>query len=285
VGRRGLPLVLRLSELWYAQHVLTGDRFLRHLAPGDRGVRAAWAVAVRLANRHRALRFEPSQRLRASISWNSEALRELAGRPERVDALREAVIHPVSPHADVLAALDRKPAAHPLVAYLGRVTTYKGAEVALDAVRGLREQHGIDARIVFGGPCDPDMRRRLETGFSEVSGQLDTAGVARLLSEAHAVIVPSVQPEAFGLSAVEAALARAPVVAADSGGIPEALRPGEHALFFPPGDAAQAAVQLARTLRDVDETTSRTERAFRRGREFSLDRYVRESEQLIEVSR
>ena len=285
VARRGLPLVMRLSELWYAEHVLTGDRFLRHLGPGDHGARAAWAQLVRLANHHPRLRFEPGQRLRAAVSWNSATLRELAGPPEVVDMVAERVIHPVSPHAEILTRLERAPAAEPLVAYLGRVTTYKGAEVAREAVAALRSDHGVIARLVYGGPVDDAMRAALAAPYVEFRGQLDSAGVARLLSEATVVIVPSLRPEAFGLSAVEAALARAPVVAADSGGIPEALRPDDHALFFPPGDAAAAATQLARAITDAAGTAARVERAFSRAREFSVESYVAESEELIAKTR
>lgn len=282
-ARRGLPLVLRLSELWYASHLVTGDRFLRHLAPGDRGPRAAWAQAIRAVNYHPLLRFTCDLRLRAAISWNSQTLRELVGTPWNVVPLEERVIHPVSPHTQVLATHPRAPAA-PLVAYLGRVTTAKGAEVARDAVAVLRERHGIDARLCYGGPCDGTMAAKLRAPFVDFCGPLDTHGVAHLLAKAHAVIVPSVEPEAFGLSAVEAALARAPVVASASGGIPEALRPEEHALFFPPGDANAAGAQLARALSAPDDTAARVERAYARANSFSLRRYVQESEDLIEYT-
>jgi glycosyltransferase involved in cell wall biosynthesis len=281
-ARRGLPLVLRLSELWYAEHLLTGDRFLRHLVPGETGARAGWGRAVRAVNRHPRLRFPRDLRLRAALSWNSQALRELAGTPEVVEPLEERVIHPVSRHAQVLADNPRMPAAEPLIAYLGRVTTSKGAKVARDAVAALRQRHGIGARLTYGGPCNDEMRAKLTAPFVDFRGQLDAQGVAQMLAQAHAVIVPSVDPEAFGLSAVEAALARAPVVASYSGGLPEALRPEEHALFFPPGDASAASAQLARTLNARKETTTRVERAFARAGEFSCEQYVQESEDLIQ---
>lgn len=71
----GYPLVFRLAELWYAATLLRGDRFLRHLHPGDRGPRRAWAALMRGMNHHPALRLAPEQPVRVAISWCSDDLR------------------------------------------------------------------------------------------------------------------------------------------------------------------------------------------------------------------
>ena len=42
----GRPLAIRLSDPWLGR-VYASDQFMRHLQPGDRGVRRAWALGVR----------------------------------------------------------------------------------------------------------------------------------------------------------------------------------------------------------------------------------------------
>lgn len=285
----GVPTVCRFSELWFARSFLSGDRFLRHLSPGERGVRGLWARVARLVNRHPALRLNPDLRFPAAVSWNSEALRRLAGVPPAIDPVVERVIYPATDRNAAFGRLERRPSPEPTVAYVGRVTSAKGAEVACRALSLLRRDHGVDARLVFAGDCRPQMRRRLSRlnralgveGFVALLGALDTEQLGALLATAHVVVVPSIEPEAFGLAAVEAALAGAPVVASNIGGIPEALADGEHALLFAPGDPAACARALANVLADPAATRLRVRAALERAKQFSLESYLDESEKLI----
>ena len=94
-------------------------------------------------------------------------------------------------------------------------------------------------------------------------------------------MIPSVWEDPFPLVCVEGAMARVPMVASDIGGIPECLHDREHALLFPPGDASACADALAEILTDTEGTEARVKRAFTRGQEFSLDRYLEASEQFL----
>jgi glycosyltransferase involved in cell wall biosynthesis len=292
----GVPVVIRLSELWYARNIVAGDRFLRELRPdgegdGD-GVRGLWARAARSVNRVPALRIDLSRPLLATVSWASEALRRDAGVPELVDVRAQRVIHPGSSRQATYAAMARRPAAEPTIAYAGRVTTAKGAEVACRAVAALRAGHGVDARLLYAGTCAPAMRRRLRRlarrlGVSErieLLGALGEADLGELLARTHAVVLPTLEHDAFPLVALEAAAARAPVVAARVGGLPEAL-PHGCALSFAPGDAAACAAALAATLADAAATEKRVARAFERARAVTVDAYLDASEELIADAR
>jgi glycosyltransferase involved in cell wall biosynthesis len=288
-ARTDTPLVCRFSELWFAQNFLTGDRFLRHLAADGHPRRAAWSAMARGVNRHPALRLAAQPRVRATISWASEALRRAAGPPAGVEPTLERVIHPATPRSASFAALEHRPAERPTVAYVGRVTLAKGAEVACRALAVLRQRHGVDARLVYAGPVAGAMRRRLSRLARElgVSGDVALAGpladdaLGVLLSGADAVVIPTVDFDAFPLASIEAAMARVPVVASRIGGIPEALADREHALLFAPGDAGACAAALAAALGDRDATAARVDRAFHRASCFTVDRYLDASERLI----
>ena len=286
----GYPVVFRLSELWFAASLLRGDRFLRHLYPGDRGLWSLWAAVVRGMNRHPDLRLEPGRPARMAVSWCSDDLRDRVALPPAFEPVIERTIYPATRHEQELSLLQRQPDGDPTIAYAGRVTVAKGAEVALHALAALRDQEAIEARLLFAGPCKPAMRRRLGSlarelrieSHVEFLGPLDVAALGGLLQRARAVVVPSIEPEAFPIVCMEAALARAPVVASRIGGIPEGLRDGTDALLFEPGDARACAAALAATLRDRGAADDRVANAFARMRGFSLDRYVAASERLIE---
>lgn len=285
----GIPVICRFSELFYASTFLEGDRFLRHLRPGERGARGAWARALRAVNRLPPLRIDPEMRMRAGISWASASLRDTAGTPASIDPVVERVIHPATPCPDVFAAVCRAPDRRPSVAYIGRVTVAKGAEVAMRALGVARASHGLDLRLVFAGTCAPDIRRRLDalagelgvTGYVEYLGHLPPEELAAVLAGASVALIPSLEHEAFSLAAVEAALAGTPVVAARVGGIPEALHDQEHALLFEPGDARTCARAIAAVLACPGEAAARADRARVRAAELSLEVYLDRSEELI----
>ena len=288
VVEAGVPIVYRLSELWFASALYRSDRFVGALLPGQRGVRRAWSLLVRAVNRHPALRLDPTRPAAAAVSWCSDDLRARTTLPSTVRPVLERTIH--SGTSAGYASLPRQPAAEPTIAYAGRVTTAKGAEVAVRALAQLRRDEGVPARLVLAGPCRPEMARTIATLAAdlgverevELAGPLDPDALGRVLQRAHAVVVPTLTHEAFGRICVEAALARVPVVASRVGGIPEALHDRTHALLFPPGDARACAAALAATLRDQASTQARVRRALRHARQFSAARFVEKSEAFLE---
>jgi glycosyltransferase involved in cell wall biosynthesis len=286
----GVPIVYRLSELWFASALYRGDRFVGYLLPGQRGVRRAWSWVVRAVNRHAALRLDPTRTSPAAISWCSDDLRARATLPSAVRPVLERTIYDGT--SAEFASLPRRPSVQPTIAYAGRVTTAKGAEVAVRALASLRGEHAVPARLVLAGPCEPRMARSIERLAAELAvahevelvGPLEQDELGRLLQRAHAVVIPTLTHEAFGRVCIEAALARVPVVAARVGGIPEALHDGIHALLFRPGDADACAAALAATLRDPAGAQARVRRAFERARLFSASRFVEASEAFLEES-
>jgi glycosyltransferase involved in cell wall biosynthesis len=284
----GSPVVYRLSELWVASSLHWGDQFVGHLANGRGGLHRGWSWLVRGVNHHRALRLDPRRPVPVAVSWCSDDLRARVTLPPGVRPVIERTIYPGV--AGPFATLPRRPSDRPTIAYLGRVTTAKGAELAVEALAALRARHGIAAHLVLAGHCSAPMARRLGrlagsleiAGSVELAGQLEREPLARLLQRAHAVVIPTVTHEAFGRVCIESALARAPVVAARIGGIPEALRDGEHALLFEPGDVEACASALAAALSDGTSAKARARRAFEHARRFSVERYVDAEEELLE---
>jgi glycosyltransferase involved in cell wall biosynthesis len=285
----GAPVAYRLSERFYARALHRGDLYMASLDGPVRGARKAWGRLVRMVNHHPALGFDPETPIRAAISWCSESLRRDVELPSTVEPAFERVIYPASEHGAALAQLERRPAEQKTIAYVGRVTTPKGVEVAYRALAALRDAHGIEARLVLAGNCTSAMRSQLdalagELGIREhveLPGFLPADQLGALLQSAHGLVVPSLAHEAFPLACVEGALARVPIVAARVGGIPEVVVAGEHALLFEPGDAAACARALAETFHDPAATNKRVGRAFKHARGFSLERYLRASEEFI----
>jgi glycosyltransferase involved in cell wall biosynthesis len=270
-----------------ASSLYTGDRYLRALLPGQRGVRGAWAAATRLYNRRLGL--DPSTPHRAAVSWASNALRQHVALPPFVDPVLERTIHPATTQEAAFSAIERTPSPTPSYLYLGRMTTAKGIEVAYRALASLRGEHGIDARLVLVGTAKPELTAELEVLAAELGvadavddrGRLETEELATVLAQVGAIVLPTVEWDVFPLVLIEAGLARVPIVAARIGGVPEAVVDGEQALLFEPGDADACAAALATVFREPEQAAERARHAYERMRGLSVERYREESERFI----
>ncbi len=289
IADAGVPVAVRVCEQWFGK-LFVGDQFMRELLPGSRRpARAAWALGCRAFNHLPALRLDPMASVPLAISWNSEAIRKMAGLPPMAVPVLERVGHSVPRHGDLYAAVVRDPAPEPEIVFIGRVTPFKGVSVAIEALALLRSAHAIEANLTVVGPEDPnhgsELRRLAERlGVSRAvrwHGPATPEEIAGVLAGAYALIVPSTWDEPFPLVTIEGALARVPLVAADVGGIGEGMHDEEHALLFPRGSAELAAVALARTLRESGPTSARVERAHARAQQFRLGPYLDAQERFV----
>jgi glycosyltransferase involved in cell wall biosynthesis len=142
------------------------------------------------------------------------------------------------------------------------VTPGKGHDVLLDALAPLTDLrwHCLCVGSLERDPMFVEqLRRRVAAG--EMDGRVRFAGpqagaeLAASYSAADVLVLPS-RAETFGMVVTEALARGLPVVAADVGGVPEALghgargvRPG---LLVPPGDAAAFGDALRAWLEDAD---------------------------------
>jgi glycogen(starch) synthase len=95
------------------------------------------------------------------------------------------------------------------------------------------------------------------------TGHLPDADLAALLRAADAVVLPS-RYEPFGIVALEAAAAGAPLVASTAGGLGEVVVDGETGLSFPPGDVTGLAMAVGAVLADPAAAARRARAARKR---------------------
>lgn len=288
----GAAVAYSICEGWF-QSLYSGDRFMRDLAALRPGVRGLWGRAMRAVNRHPALRLDLTTRVPASICWVSDALRRQTPLPPTVEPVEQRVIYTGVHEPALWTSVERRPRGDPpLVAFVGRLEPQKGPDVAYRALAALRDLHGVEARLVLVGRPDPAMEPQLdrlgcELGIAdrvEQLGQVGQARVASLMGEAAALVVPSVWQEPSGGICLEAGLARVPVVASRSGGMPEGLLEEEHALYFDIGDHEGCAAALARVLENPEEARARSARAFERAQSFTFDHYMAQMNEFVEAA-
>ncbi len=227
--RRGLPLVL--TEHSSTLPAIAADPVWRALyAEALAGAAAIIAVSEALAAD--ILAIDPSVGGRLHTVGNVVAVDDFAAPP--LEARR----------ADELLFVGfRKPG--------------KGIDLLLDAfARAYARRPSLRLRLVGGSGSSEDERawhvRLAVLGIADavsVEPETDRAGVAAAMARASIFVHPSSR-ETFGVVAAEALAAGLPVVAVDSGGVPEILGPDPtaHGRIVPKGDPEALAAAILDVL-------------------------------------
>ena len=144
----------------------------------------------------------------------------------------------------------------PLIGIVGRVDPEKGVDVLARALAGAPGPAAEATLAVVGdvavgsasagAAVRAEAERLLGDRVRFVGRRDDIPEVHRALD----VLVNASVAEPFGRSVLEALSSGTPVVATDSGGIPEFVDDGETGLLVPPGDHAALAAALDRVLGD-----------------------------------
>lgn len=135
--------------------------------------------------------------------------------------------------------------------YAGRLVEEKGLRVLAEAWR--RHPDPPPLEIAGAGPLAP-----LFEGLPRVTllGSLPHAEVLARMGRARAVLVPSLWPEPFGRTVIEAYARGTPVIATAVGGLPDLVDDGVTGLLVPPGSPA-ALLDAVERLRPAMRSKAR----------------------------
>jgi glycosyltransferase involved in cell wall biosynthesis len=174
------------------------------------------------------------------------------------------------------------PEGHPWrLLFLGRADPVKGGDLLLKALPRAAENldRPLALTVAAAGPSLPDWRRIADAVRSD-RVEIDFIGwntkAEDLFLESHLLLMPSIWPEPFGLSGIEAGFHAVPAVAFASGGIPEWLSDGQNGYLArsDPPTADNLAAAIARALCDREHYLQLRTNALRHAREFSMSRHM-----------
>jgi glycogen(starch) synthase len=166
--------------------------------------------------------------------------------------------------AEVAAARSRYAASGPLVGFAGRLVYEKGVQHLVSAIPQLADEHpGLRVVIAGDGPYRAELveaarKLRLQKTIS-FAGFLGNE-LPAVFAATDATVVPSLY-EPFGMVALEAAAAGAPLAVAETGGLAEIVEPGVTGVTFPHSNPEALATAVGTLLAEPDHARSLAKQA------------------------
>jgi glycosyltransferase involved in cell wall biosynthesis len=234
--------------------------------------------------RRQSKRLELMTKYRALIATSEHIAHELS----RYDLKAERVYCPVTtsttPPAQPPSANDDEIT----LIFSGRMTELKGGQYLISALPEIQLRLQKRLRVLFAGdgPAHSQWTEQsnaiaTDSISIEFRGWLDSSALAVHLTTSHLLVYPSVWPEPFGLSGLEAGLYGVPSVAFAVGGIPEWLHEGVNGHLAPVG-VQSLADAIIRSLANPEHYSRLRAGACLRAHEFSLDRHLSELLPILE---
>jgi glycosyltransferase involved in cell wall biosynthesis len=176
-------------------------------------------------------------------------------------------------------------ASFPIILFVGRVFKEKGVDHLIRACALLKQDFNL---VVVGDGWDLERCKSIahDLGLQDkvdFKGFLPSKKVARLYQQSRIVAVPSVWPEPFCLTGLEAMSYKKPVVAYDSGGISQWLRNGKNGFLVERLSGKGLAEKLDLLLKDVSLAEKMGNEGYNIVRDkFTFKRHLDELEELFE---
>lgn len=206
-----------------------------------------------------------------SLNWVSFSIAQRTGMPDDTNWVGN-VYHGVSDTA-------LRPVTTPAggyVVYLGRIIEPKGVHLAIAAVHEYNRATGSNMRLKIAGKHYASSEKKsywdtrikpLISDDIEYIGYIGTTDEKQqLLANAEALLVPSLFDEPFGMVAVESLACGTPVIALDSGALPEVIEDGKTGIIVKTvydkeaRDETETAKRLAQAVKaigDISRTNCR----------------------------
>jgi len=189
------------------------------------------------------------------------------------------------PEAERQAFRARFAAPHqPLIFFVGRMVREKGVQVLLQAMPIVRAEIPDAKLVVVGGGYRAHLEEFVRFCHLEdtvqFTGFIPDSDLLRLYRVADVAVYPSLY-EPFGIVALEAMAAGAPVVVSDAGGLKEVVRHEETGILTYAGNAESLAWGILRTLQDPTAAQRRAHNAQKAvQREFNWKRIAQQTQQV-----
>jgi glycosyltransferase involved in cell wall biosynthesis len=178
-----------------------------------------------------------------------------------------------------------------VIALVGRINSWKGQQLLLQSFKTVIEKYK-NIKLVYLGSAPPnqtifetELRNKikeynLESNVILIPFQKE---IEKFWNSIDIAVVPSTEPEPFGMVVIEAMLAKKPVIASNHGGPTEIVVGNETGILFEPNNHNSLSDALEKLIQDEQLRKIYGENGFKRVHNtFSLENHVNHFEKIFE---
>lgn len=231
----------RIPHIWHVHELLISPRVVTRGFPWMLRLLADRVVCNSTMTKEWLLHEQPSLDARTMVIWNG-----LGPRPPVQNTMKNEL----RKRLDVLDG-------QLLVALVGRINRMKGQILLVEAAtilwkRGFRNIHFLIVGSVFLGQEKllDNLNRQIASSQAreKIHVMPFTDDVWNVWDACDIAVVPSTEPESFGMVAIEAMAAAKPVLVAAHGGVLDIVEHGVSGLHFKPNDSEAFADEIEKLI-------------------------------------
>lgn len=178
-----------------------------------------------------------------------------------------------------------------IFALVGRISRWKGQMLLLDTFSEIKKTHQ-NIKLVYIGSAPPNQEHFLDSLKEKIVEYNLAKSVAIIPFQENInelwqcidiAVVPSTEPEPFGMVAIEAMMAKKPVIAANHGGLMEIVVHNETGFLVEPNNLNALKEAMEKLIDNSNLRNSLGENGFQRAKlNFSIQNYVSKIEDILE---
>jgi glycosyltransferase involved in cell wall biosynthesis len=178
-----------------------------------------------------------------------------------------------------------------VIALVGRINSWKGQQLLLQSFETVIEKHKNIKLVYLGSapPNQPIFETELRNKIKEYNLESNVIlipfqkEIEKFWNSIDIAVVPSTEPEPFGMVVIEAMLAKKPVIASNHGGPTEIVVGNETGILFEPNNHNSLSDALEKLIQDEQLRKIYGENGFKRVHNtFSLENHVNHFEKIFE---
>lgn len=177
-----------------------------------------------------------------------------------MDEIRQFLDHPVEDYREKLGFRDDAT----VITYTGRLVREKGVLSLIEAVRRINQK---DPRVYLLIAGDGDLKSEVEKRMTETMyllGKIEFSQVVALLKQTDVFCLPTVYPEGFPTSVLEAAACKCFVVTTDRGGSKELLQDSSYGRVMEGNSPDEVYQNITEALADASYREKAVEKSYQR---------------------
>ncbi len=238
---------LRKKHIWHVHEIIEHPRFLAKIYPKIVYFFSTKIIFNSKASFNQFEKIKKNISNKAEIVYNGQQRTYPVASADGVLKIRAEQFHVIQPKI--------------MIGLVGRISRLKGQQLLLKAFNLLSKKYENIHLIYVGSPpegqehflqklIDKIERYNLKSKVTILDFQEIIWPIYDALD---IVVVPSTEPESFGLVATEAMLSKKPVIGANIGGLMEIIVDGETGFLFEPKNALALANKLERLIIDSNK--------------------------------